>query len=430
MAACLLAAACVGGDEKSPAPAAAGPSGGEMTGELVVWDWDSAQEGFKKAFEQIDADFVKAHPGVTIKRTTQPFPQYAELMQATFTSKEGPCVAELLAARSGPAVLRFADGLVPLTSGITPEMRDKLNGLDVASADFDVDKEVYALPFGLQPQVMYYNKKLFAAAGLDPEQPPKTYQELEAAAKALKAKGITPFGGGNKEGFLSEWWFSFLWPGTGSIQDSYDLAIGKIKFTDPRVVETVNRYVGFIKAGYFPPGLASTPSQPTAPDEFAAGKQAMFVGLGSGGFASYVPFNKGLGAENVGVIEAVGAAGAPQFLPGGPASTWAIPEYCDKQSLAWEYIKHITGAQAQRILWEVGGIMPGHRDVQVGAEAPPQVQTMLADFRAAKTLYPPHGLWKPEVDSDFIRQLQLVIAGEKSVDDALASVQSTQERAG
>jgi ABC-type glycerol-3-phosphate transport system substrate-binding protein len=423
----VLATACSSGTSGTGGAGGAGRGqlGGATKGELLVWDWDDAQPGFAQAFKQIDADFTAQHPGVTIRRVVQPFPNYAQLVQATFTAQSGPCVAEFLVGGSG--ILRFKDGLVPLNGVITSDQQGNLLGMDVVADGYRTGNKVYGLPFGLQPQVMYYDKSLFQRAGLDPSKPPRTYDELVADAKALKAAGIVPFGGGNKEGFLSEWWFSFLWPGAATVKQSYDLALGRMKFTDPLVQQTVTRYIDLVKQGYFPPGLESTPMVPTAADDFAAGKSAMFVGLGSGGFASYVPFDKSLGVDNVGVIEAVGTgSGKANFLPGGPASSWGIPQYCKMKQLAYDYINAVTGPAGQKTLWDVGGVIPGTRAVPAPAQAPPQVTQMIADFRASSSLYPPHGLWPSSVDTTYTKEMQLVIGGQESIGQALGNVESAQ----
>ena len=46
-------------------------------------------------------------------------------------------------------------------------------------------------PFGLQGNVMYYDKKVLKAAGLDPDKPPQTWDEMDAACKKVKAIGKT-----------------------------------------------------------------------------------------------------------------------------------------------------------------------------------------------------------------------------------------------
>jgi len=51
-----------------------------------------------------------------------------------------------------------------------------------------VDGKLYSMPFNSSNAIMFYNKDMFEAAGLDPDKPPTTYEELLAAAKALTKK--------------------------------------------------------------------------------------------------------------------------------------------------------------------------------------------------------------------------------------------------
>jgi len=45
------------------------------------------------------------------------------------------------------------------------------------------------IPFDTHPMILFYNKKLFTAAGLDPDSPPTDTASFEAAIKAVKDKG-------------------------------------------------------------------------------------------------------------------------------------------------------------------------------------------------------------------------------------------------
>lgn len=48
----------------------------------------------------------------------------------------------------------------------------------------------YSMPFNSSSPLIYYNKTLFKKAGLDPENPPRTYADIREAAMALKKSGI------------------------------------------------------------------------------------------------------------------------------------------------------------------------------------------------------------------------------------------------
>ena len=55
---------------------------------------------------------------------------------------------------------------------------------------FTVEGTQYAMPFNNSGPVLFYNKKAFSAAGLDPEKPPTTFDEMRTAAEKLKANGV------------------------------------------------------------------------------------------------------------------------------------------------------------------------------------------------------------------------------------------------
>jgi sn-glycerol 3-phosphate transport system substrate-binding protein len=64
----------------------------------------------------------------------------------------------------------------------------------------------YAMPFNTSGPVLYYNKKAFSAAGLDPDSPPATLDALRSAAEKLKANGVeTPLGFKTDPIFLEQW---------------------------------------------------------------------------------------------------------------------------------------------------------------------------------------------------------------------------------
>src|SRR3954463_3981706 len=71
---------------------------------------------------------------------------------------------------------------------------------------YTVEGTQYAMPFNTSGPVLYYNKKAFTAAGLDPAKPPKTLDELRAAAEKLKTNGVSaPLGLKTDPIFLEQW---------------------------------------------------------------------------------------------------------------------------------------------------------------------------------------------------------------------------------
>jgi sn-glycerol 3-phosphate transport system substrate-binding protein len=62
----------------------------------------------------------------------------------------------------------------------------------------DVAGNMLSFPFNASTPILYYNKNLFRSAGLDPERVPKTWPEVGAAAKKLRASGAVC-------GFTTSW---------------------------------------------------------------------------------------------------------------------------------------------------------------------------------------------------------------------------------
>ena len=56
------------------------------------------------------------------------------------------------------------------------------------------DGDTYALPFKAEGSVLLYNKDLFREAGLDPDAPPTTWEEIYEAAEAITALGDDTYG--------------------------------------------------------------------------------------------------------------------------------------------------------------------------------------------------------------------------------------------
>ncbi|HWJ63001.1 MAG TPA: extracellular solute-binding protein [Acidimicrobiales bacterium] len=76
-----------------------------------------------------------------------------------------------------------------------------------ARAAYSVDDVLYPGYMNVSTPILYYNKVHFQKAGLDPENPPKTLQEIEEASKKLKAAGVSkkPFSFKADQWFISTW---------------------------------------------------------------------------------------------------------------------------------------------------------------------------------------------------------------------------------
>ena len=83
----------------------------------------------------------------------------------------------------------------------------------------DTDGNILSMPFNSSTPIMYYNKDVFAKAGLDPEVAPKTWAEVEAFSKKIMESGAAPCG------FTTGW---VTWVQTENLSAIHDQPFGTL----------------------------------------------------------------------------------------------------------------------------------------------------------------------------------------------------------
>ncbi|WP_258907363.1 extracellular solute-binding protein [Actinokineospora sp. UTMC 2448] len=114
----------------------------------------------------------------------------------------------------------------------------------------------YGIPMrGMQPVVLFYNKKVFAEAGA---QPPKTWDDLLGLVDTFKAKGVTPIALAGSQAWTELMWAEYVLDriaGSEVFQNIRDN--GPQGWKDPKVVEAMTVLKGLIDKGAFGDNFAS-----------------------------------------------------------------------------------------------------------------------------------------------------------------------------
>ena len=132
--------------------------------------------------------------------------------------------------------------------------------------------ERYLLPFGYHYAGMFYNKKVFADAGVT--ELPKTWEEFIALCETLESKGITPIALGSKNRWPAQFWFDYLVLRTAGPDYRAALMNGTASYTDDQVKLAMQKWKELVDAGYFAPN-ANADDWTDAADKVARGDAAM-----------------------------------------------------------------------------------------------------------------------------------------------------------
>jgi sn-glycerol 3-phosphate transport system substrate-binding protein len=171
-----------------------------------------------------------------------------------------------------------ADLITPFDDLInaTPTGKDLLADFYPAfMANSQQDGKTYGLPFQRSTPVLYYNKDLFKAAGLNPEQGPQTWDDLVAYGQKLTKKdaagNATTWGVEIPSDGFPYWLFQSF-----AIENGHNVVgddPAKVSFNDPSTAEAL-QFFGDLsqKDGIEPKGVVVWN---TTPDDFLAGKAAM-----------------------------------------------------------------------------------------------------------------------------------------------------------
>lgn len=151
---------------------------GELSGEITFQTWN-LRANYEKYFKGIIADFTEKHPDVSVEWVDQPADGYAEKLQADAANGNLPDVVNIAPDLAFP--LARAGVLMDLSKTAPEAKADYQQG---AWADYSYPgmEGTYAFPWYLNTGPIFYNKKLFEKAGLNPEDPPSTFDELHQQA--------------------------------------------------------------------------------------------------------------------------------------------------------------------------------------------------------------------------------------------------------
>jgi multiple sugar transport system substrate-binding protein len=215
----LIAFSGCGGDKK------------DTSGKTTIVFWHSFVPSTIKALDELIARFEKENPDIIIK--AQYIPSGDALIQKLITavqSKSAPDISWLHSDYFEDLV--EADAIYKMDDFIKGEdglPEADLNDIYPSLIQYSKYRGIlYSLPMEATNMALLYNREMFRKAGLDPEQPPKTWEEFYDFSKKLtfdsNKDGINDQTGffvpifpaaGPRGGWMVWQWMPFLWQAGG-----------------------------------------------------------------------------------------------------------------------------------------------------------------------------------------------------------------------
>lgn len=204
IAAAVSMTACGGGAAVSGETAAAGSAEAAKTeaavtgtpaagGKTVITFWHAMGGVAGEATETLVKAFNESQNEIEIKSEYQG--NYDDLitkLKAAMQSGNMPDVCQMYDI--GTKFMSDSGYVVPVQDMFSATDFDPSAVMEIISSYYTVNGKQMSMPFNVSTPMLYYNKDVFRAAGLDPDTPPKTYDEVLEFSEKIVESNAAPVG--------------------------------------------------------------------------------------------------------------------------------------------------------------------------------------------------------------------------------------------
>ncbi|MET9238102.1 sugar ABC transporter substrate-binding protein [Streptomyces cellulosae] len=334
----LAATACGGGSST-------GGGSNDSPKELTYWasNQGASIEVDKKVL-QPELDKFEKQTGIKVKLEVVPWSDLLNRILTATTSGQGPDVLNI--GNTWSASLQATGGLLPWDDKQFEKIGGKDRFVDSALGSTGAEGQPpAAVPLYSMAYALYYNKQMFADAGIDG--PPATWDEFVAAGKKLSKDGKwgTAMEGSNPSENIHHAYVFAKQHGAG-----FFTADGKPDFTSDAAVTAVKQYVGLMaKDKIIAPGNAEY-AQNQSVSDFAKGRTGMLLWQS----ASANLTSQGMSEDAYGIAPVPVQSGTPgagrQVNSMVAGINLAVFKNTDNLDGATEFVKFMTSDAEQKIL--------------------------------------------------------------------------------
>ena len=420
----VVAVGCGGSDNEpsSNAGKGAGPVPDPSSPVTIRFaSWVGNERGMKRIY----AAFQKEHPNITVDFEEIPSEEASRKLTAQIAGGNPPDAAYMDAGTTADFASRGA--LVNLDNYIERSEYDQDDYVEAFKLSAVYEDSMYALPFDGESTGLFYRTDLFEAAGI--AEPPKTWEEFEAAAAKLtdpakKQYGFALFAPSPESAY---YWYPWLWQAGGDLLAEDEKTV---TFNSEEGKRAADFYVGLTK--YAPKDFLNSNSY-DGRIAFARGTVGMYVAGAwlAGVLSEEFPKIEGKWAT---APLPEGDAGCKTTIAGDNLALFSAGK---EQDAAWKWIEFLTRPESMKV-WtvddEASTIMPTRTSLLESpelAENKPILKGFVEAMDCGVTSLINNPKW-PRAEEILSEQLGRAMYGEQSgaeaVDAAAAEAEPVLQR--
>ena len=386
--------ACSGGSKDKSAQAS----------KMYTWvsnESDRAQwDTFVKGVQETDSNFKLDIEGPS-------FQDYWTKIKTRMSSADAPCIVTTQAARAQ----ELGELLTPLDDLAKEAGLDLTKYNQAMMQGMTVDGKVRAIPYDAEPMVLFYNKTMFAQAGLKEPGTDYTYEQFLSDAKALTKDGV--------QGFAVAPDISYPYLPFAFANGNVPVKDGKLNITDPGFVADIQQTFDLVGKEK----VAAAPNPADTTDVPMQGFQAKKVAMVIEGPWFYSTIREGMENE-VGVAVVPSKSGKPVGMIQG--SGFGISAKCADKKAAFQNIMKMTTPEVVAYVGKHRGTVPSIDSALSGwAEGKPAqdaevMKTLLANGQPLVTT----STWN-QVVTQFTQYSPEGARGTRTAEDILGTIEKS-----
>lgn len=308
---------------------------------VVIW-YDGTEA---ESFSRLEPEFEALHPDIDLQLEIIPYENLSNQELVACQSSAGPDIMwQSYAWTNSFARMGLLESFSPyLAESDAIDLDNDFNPVTLELGT--VDGEIYGLPWSVEAMSLVYNKDMFRAAGLDPEDPPTTWDEMIEYAKKLTVDlngdgVIDQYGFAVNGSAPGNCWFRFvpdLWAAGGNLTND-DMT--KATLDTPEALEALKYYTEFLTVHHVAPESSVTNNSGNNRTLFINERVAMYIDGQAG-----VKTVQSESDIDVGVCLWPGKDGPTTAGLGG--YYLAMPKNAQHKEDAWTFIEYFLSEEVQ-----------------------------------------------------------------------------------